>query len=74
MAETPHSPWGALSTVCSPSPQSVSCVPVGGRNATTQPCLSPGPQGAAWRGNLKYLGISLVLPATAVIYHLSKKR
>ncbi|NXM60815.1 I12R1 protein, partial [Illadopsis cleaveri] len=33
-----------------------------------------GPQGAAWRGNLKYLGISLVLPATAAIYHLSKKR
>ncbi|NWR07034.1 I12R1 protein, partial [Paradoxornis webbianus] len=33
-----------------------------------------GPQGAAWRGNLKYLGISLVLPATAVIYHLGKKR
>ncbi|NXE95267.1 I12R1 protein, partial [Menura novaehollandiae] len=33
-----------------------------------------GPQGAAWRGNLKYLGISLGLPAVAAIYHLSKKR
>ncbi|NWV67742.1 I12R1 protein, partial [Malurus elegans] len=33
-----------------------------------------GPQGAAWRGNLKYLGISLGLPAAAAIYHLSKKR
>ncbi|TRZ16245.1 hypothetical protein HGM15179_010824, partial [Zosterops borbonicus] len=31
------------------------------------------PQGAAWRGNLKYLGISLVLPATAVIYHLTRR-
>ncbi|NXO24061.1 I12R1 protein, partial [Cisticola juncidis] len=33
-----------------------------------------GPQGAAWRGNLKYLGISLGVPAAAAIYHLSKKR
>ncbi|NWS31870.1 I12R1 protein, partial [Polioptila caerulea] len=32
------------------------------------------PQGAAWRDNLKYLGISLGLPAAAAIYHLSKKR
>ncbi|NXX34905.1 I12R1 protein, partial [Nicator chloris] len=35
---------------------------------------APGSQGAAWRGNLKYLGISLGLPAAAAIYHLSKKR
>ncbi|NXK67922.1 I12R1 protein, partial [Sylvietta virens] len=33
-----------------------------------------GPQGAAWRSNLKYLGISLSLPIAAAIYHLSKKR
>ncbi|NXU37262.1 I12R1 protein, partial [Drymodes brunneopygia] len=33
-----------------------------------------GPQRAAWRGNLKYLGISLGLPAAAAIYHLSKRR
>ncbi|NWV49715.1 I12R1 protein, partial [Daphoenositta chrysoptera] len=33
-----------------------------------------GPQGAAWRGNLKFLGISLGVPAAAVIYHLSKRR
>ncbi|NXO80265.1 I12R1 protein, partial [Sitta europaea] len=33
-----------------------------------------GAQGAAWRGNLQYLGISLGLPAAAAIYHLSKKR
>ncbi|NXS32936.1 I12R1 protein, partial [Pomatostomus ruficeps] len=33
-----------------------------------------GPQGAAWRGNLKYLGISLGVPAAAAIYHLSRKR
>ncbi|NXY56638.1 I12R1 protein, partial [Callaeas wilsoni] len=33
-----------------------------------------GPQGGAWRGNLKYLGISLGLPTAAAIYHLSKKR
>ncbi|NXE41753.1 I12R1 protein, partial [Ptilorrhoa leucosticta] len=33
-----------------------------------------GPQRAAWRGNLKYLGISLGLPALAAIYHLSKRR
>ncbi|XP_068029813.1 LOW QUALITY PROTEIN: interleukin-12 receptor subunit beta-1 [Anomalospiza imberbis] len=33
-----------------------------------------GPQGAPWRGNLKYLGISLGLPAAAAIYHLSKRR
>ncbi|NWT56357.1 I12R1 protein, partial [Erythrocercus mccallii] len=33
-----------------------------------------GPQGAVWRGNLKYLGISLGVPAAAAIYHLSKKR
>lgn len=31
MAEIPHSPWGALSTVCSLSPQNFSCVPVGGQ-------------------------------------------
>lgn len=74
MAETPHSPRGALCTVCLLSPQNISCVPVGGGNATTQPCLSPGPQGAAWRGNLKYLGILLGLLATVAIYHLSKKR
>ncbi|NXR70233.1 I12R1 protein, partial [Rhadina sibilatrix] len=33
-----------------------------------------GPQGAAWRSNLKYLGILLGLLVTAAIYHLSKKR
>ncbi|XP_054661582.1 interleukin-12 receptor subunit beta-1 isoform X2 [Grus americana] len=33
-----------------------------------------GPQGAAWNSNLKYLGISLCLPAMAAIYQLSKKR
>ncbi|NWZ69242.1 I12R1 protein, partial [Acrocephalus arundinaceus] len=33
-----------------------------------------GPQGAAWRGNLKYLGILLGLPPAAAIYLLSKKR
>ncbi|KAM9619371.1 interleukin-12 receptor subunit beta-1 isoform 3-T3 [Morphnus guianensis] len=33
-----------------------------------------GPQGAAWKSNLKYLGISLTLPAVATIYQLSKKR
>ncbi|NXJ21608.1 I12R1 protein, partial [Dicrurus megarhynchus] len=33
-----------------------------------------GPQGAAWRGNLRYLSISLGLPAAAAIYHLSKRR
>ncbi|NXH15736.1 I12R1 protein, partial [Bucco capensis] len=33
-----------------------------------------GPQGAAWKSNLKYLGISLGLPAVAAIYQLSKKR
>ncbi|NWH90743.1 I12R1 protein, partial [Aegithalos caudatus] len=33
-----------------------------------------GPQGAEWRGNLKYLSISLGVPAAAAIYHLSKKR
>ncbi|GAB0200625.1 interleukin-12 receptor subunit beta-1 [Grus japonensis] len=32
------------------------------------------PQGAAWNSNLKYLGISLCLPAMAAIYQLSKKR
>lgn len=77
MAETscpPHFPWDVLSTVCSPSPQNVSRVPVGGRDVTTQPCLSPGPQGAVWRGNLKYLGILLGVPASAAIYHLTKKR
>ncbi|NWT83533.1 I12R1 protein, partial [Lanius ludovicianus] len=35
---------------------------------------APGPQGAAWRGNLKYVGILLSLPAAAAIYHLSKRR
>lgn len=77
MAETscpPHSPWDVLSTVCSPSPQNVSRVPVGGRDVTSQPCLSPGSQGAVWRGNLKYLGILLGVPASAAIYHLTKKR
>ncbi|NXJ95039.1 I12R1 protein, partial [Corythaixoides concolor] len=33
-----------------------------------------GPQGAAWKPNLKYLGISLGLPAAAAVYQLSKKR
>ncbi|NXV04486.1 I12R1 protein, partial [Cettia cetti] len=33
-----------------------------------------GPRGAAWRGNLKYLGISLGVPAAAAIYRLSKRR
>ncbi|NWQ61998.1 I12R1 protein, partial [Neopipo cinnamomea] len=33
-----------------------------------------GPQGAAWRANLKYLGISLGVPVMAAIYHLTKKR
>ncbi|XP_074707856.1 interleukin-12 receptor subunit beta-1 isoform X1 [Strix uralensis] len=33
-----------------------------------------GPQGAAWKSNLKYLGISLALPAVAAIYQMSKKR
>ncbi|NWS61989.1 I12R1 protein, partial [Chunga burmeisteri] len=33
-----------------------------------------GPQGAAWKSHLKYLGISLCLPAMAAIYQLSKKR
>ncbi|OWK50655.1 hypothetical protein RLOC_00014572 [Lonchura striata] len=33
-----------------------------------------GAQGAPWRGNLKYLGISLGVPAAAAIYHLSKRR
>ncbi|NWH48990.1 I12R1 protein, partial [Fregata magnificens] len=33
-----------------------------------------GPQRPAWKSNLKYLGISLSLPAVAAIYQLSKKR
>ncbi|NXG16979.1 I12R1 protein, partial [Grallaria varia] len=33
-----------------------------------------GPQGAPWRANLKYLSISLSVPAMAAIYHLTKKR
>lgn len=33
-----------------------------------------GPQGAAWKSNLKYLGISLGVPAVAAIYQLNKKR
>ncbi|NWI57910.1 I12R1 protein, partial [Calyptomena viridis] len=33
-----------------------------------------GPQGAAWRANLKYLGISFGVPVMAAIYHLTKKR
>ncbi|NWR60609.1 I12R1 protein, partial [Bucorvus abyssinicus] len=33
-----------------------------------------GPQGAVWKSYLKYLGISLGLPAMAAIYQLSKKR
>ncbi|CAM9769955.1 unnamed protein product [Bubo scandiacus] len=33
-----------------------------------------GPQGAAWKSNLKYLGISIALPAVAAIYQMSKKR
>ncbi|NXI42199.1 I12R1 protein, partial [Galbula dea] len=32
------------------------------------------PQRAVWKSNLKYLGISLGLPAVAAIYQLSKKR
>ncbi|XP_075579976.1 interleukin-12 receptor subunit beta-1 [Pelecanus crispus] len=36
--------------------------------------LGNGPQGAAPKSNLKYLGISLSLPAMATIYQLSKKR
>ncbi|NXL88807.1 I12R1 protein, partial [Alectura lathami] len=35
---------------------------------------APGPRSAVWKSKLKYLGISLGLPATAVIYWLSKKR
>ncbi|NWI26662.1 I12R1 protein, partial [Sula dactylatra] len=33
-----------------------------------------GSQGAAWKSNLKYLGLSLSLPVIAAIYQLSKKR
>ncbi|NWU17497.1 I12R1 protein, partial [Cephalopterus ornatus] len=33
-----------------------------------------GLQGAVWRANLKYLGISLGVPVMAAIYHLTKKR
>ncbi|XP_071655727.1 LOW QUALITY PROTEIN: interleukin-12 receptor subunit beta-1 [Patagioenas fasciata] len=33
-----------------------------------------GPQGAAWKSNLKYLGILLCVPTVAAIYQLSKKR
>ncbi|KAK2542167.1 Il12rb1 [Columba guinea] len=33
-----------------------------------------GPQGAAWKSNLKYLGILLCVPIMAAIYQLSKKR
>ncbi|NWX06135.1 I12R1 protein, partial [Caloenas nicobarica] len=33
-----------------------------------------GPQGAAWKSNLKYLGILLAVPAAAAVYQLSKKR
>ncbi|NXC46217.1 I12R1 protein, partial [Penelope pileata] len=33
-----------------------------------------GPRPAMWRSKLKYLGISLGLPAAAVIYQLSKRR
>ncbi|NXW55448.1 I12R1 protein, partial [Eurystomus gularis] len=33
-----------------------------------------GPQGAVWKSNLKYLGISLSLPVVAAIYQLGKKR
>ncbi|XP_062483538.1 interleukin-12 receptor subunit beta-1 [Pezoporus occidentalis] len=33
-----------------------------------------GPQRAAWKSNLKYLGISLSVPAVAAIYQLNKKR
>ncbi|NXU94686.1 I12R1 protein, partial [Xiphorhynchus elegans] len=33
-----------------------------------------GPRGAPWGANLKYLGISLSVPAMAAIYHLTKKR
>ncbi|KAM6294815.1 interleukin-12 receptor subunit beta-1 [Aegotheles albertisi] len=32
------------------------------------------PQGAAWKSNLNYLGISLSLPAVAAVYQLNKKR
>ncbi|XP_009893494.1 PREDICTED: interleukin-12 receptor subunit beta-1 [Charadrius vociferus] len=33
-----------------------------------------GPQGAAWKSNLKYLGILLGLSAVATVYQLSKRR
>ncbi|NXJ41346.1 I12R1 protein, partial [Ciconia maguari] len=33
-----------------------------------------GPQGTAWKSNLKYLGIALSLPTVAAVYQLSKKR
>ncbi|KAK2541818.1 Il12rb1 [Columba livia] len=33
-----------------------------------------GPQGAAWKSNLKYLGILLCVPTVAAVYQLSKKR
>ncbi|XP_068277042.1 LOW QUALITY PROTEIN: interleukin-12 receptor subunit beta-1 [Nyctibius grandis] len=36
--------------------------------------LGNSPQGAAWKSNLKYLSISLGLPAVAAVYQLSKKR
>lgn len=77
--ETPsptRSLWGALCGVLTLVPKQLPCPTrgAGDRNATTQPCPSPGPQGAAWRSNLKYLGISLTLPAVATIYQLSKKR
>ncbi|KAM6396110.1 interleukin-12 receptor subunit beta-1 [Rhynochetos jubatus] len=46
----------------------------GGSCSTWRHFQTKGPQGAAWKYNLKYLGISLVLPAMAAIYQLSKKR
>ncbi|XP_010181529.1 PREDICTED: interleukin-12 receptor subunit beta-1 [Mesitornis unicolor] len=33
-----------------------------------------GPQGAAWKSHLKYLGLLLCLPIMAAVYQLSKKR
>ncbi|XP_064031049.1 LOW QUALITY PROTEIN: interleukin-12 receptor subunit beta-1 [Pogoniulus pusillus] len=33
-----------------------------------------GPQGAAWKSNMKYMGISLSLPIMAIIYQMIKKR
>jgi len=55
--------------------------PIGHREGTwgqdvtiTRRYSSPGVGTAVWSSNLKYLGISLGLPAAALIYQLSKKR